>query len=190
MDSVNRLHLETCAIIQIMKRITAFLMMLVYTCCLLFSQASSQNTASPEPYSPAEFPDWANQIRRTEIITLGSLPFTTLFVNTLFGLFRYVNSDLNPEYFPNPLAKSSSAANLSEKDQKNIFFTAVSVSVVVGLIDLVITLIKNTKKNEVDNRSALPDSVIIQKKVIQPVEPESKQDLDETIQPSDEQEME
>lgn len=150
-----------------MKRITAILILICYTACLIFSQTPPPNKVTPVPYTSDEFPDWARQIRRTEIITLGSLPFTTLGVTTVYGLFRYFKNNFDPEYIPNPLAKSSSAANLDEDEQKNIVISALTVSLVVGLIDLVITLIKNSREKKSNERSAVPDSVTIQKKIIQ-----------------------
>ncbi len=136
-----------------------------YTLCMILPQNAQQKDTA-EPYSILEFPDWAQQIRRTEIITLGSLPFTTLSVTTAYSVFRYAKNNFNPDYIPNPLAKSSSAANLNEEEQKNIVIAAVSVSALVGLVDLVITIIKNAKKSKTTDQSELPDSIVINKKLI------------------------
>jgi hypothetical protein len=143
------------------------LILICFTACLVYTQTPPPNKVTPVPYTSDEFPDWARQIRRTEIITIGSLPFTTLGISTIYGLFRYVKNNFNPEYIPNPLAKSSSAANLDEEEQKNIVISAVTVSVVVGLIDLVITLIKNAREKKSNERAVVPDTVTIQKQIIQ-----------------------
>lgn len=145
-----------------MKRFIAFLLITFYTCTILFSQVSTTLKITAEPYTKGEFPDWAHQLRRTEIITLGSLPFTTLGVTTAYSIFRYAKNDFDSQYIPNPLAKSSSAANLDEDEQKNILFAALTASLIVGIIDLVITLIKKdrARKNTVAN--SVPDGIIVQ----------------------------
>lgn len=150
-----------------MKRFIALLVIIIYSSCSFYSQTASQSKVIPESYTKEEFPNWAHQIRRTEIITLGSLPFTTLGVSTVYGLFRYITNSFNPEYIPNPLAKSSSAANLDEDEQKNIVIAAVSVSLIVGIVDLVITLLKNAKEKRNADQTELPDSIKVQKKIIQ-----------------------
>jgi len=147
-----------------MKRFTSVVVMLCYSSCILFSQTLSQPKITPEPYKKEEFPLWTQQLRRSEIITLGSLPFTNLGVMTLYGVFRYIKNDFSPEYIPNPLAKSSSAANLNEKEQKNILIASVSASVLVGIIDFVISLIKQRKAEKNNTQKDLPNSITVEQK--------------------------
>lgn len=150
-----------------MKRITAVLVMVCYSACIIYSQTPPKTKVIPEPYLQEEFPSWTHQLRRSEIITLGSLPFTTLGITTVYGLFRYITNGFNREYIPNPLAKSSSAANLNEDEQKKIVIASISASLLVGIIDLVITLIKQAKENKSKDQSILPDSVTVQKNIMQ-----------------------
>lgn len=97
----------------------------------IFSKISAQNT-NPEPYGKDEFPSWAKDLRRTEIITFGSLPFATLGVTLGYGILKYANGSSTS--IANPFNKSSSQYSLDE--QKKILGISCAVSLALGLTDL------------------------------------------------------
>ena len=97
----------------------------------IFSKISAQNT-NPEPYGKYEFPSWAKDLRRTEIITFGSLPFATLGVTLGYGIIKYANGSSTS--IANPFNKSSSQYSLDE--QKKILGISCAVSLALGLTDL------------------------------------------------------
>lgn len=97
----------------------------------IFSKLSAQNT-NPEPYGKDEFPSWAKDLRRTEIITFGSLPFATLGVTLGYGIIKYANGTSTS--IANPFNKSSSQYSLDE--QKKILGISCAVSLALGLTDL------------------------------------------------------
>ncbi|GMO47015.1 MAG: hypothetical protein Pg6C_09060 [Treponemataceae bacterium] len=126
---------------------------LFFLTCAVFSAnafCADPVTVTVDPYTKDEFPAWARHIRRTEIITLGSLPFATLATTLGFGISRYISHDFNASYFPNPLAKTSSDANLTKDEQLAILAISAGISLVLGLTDLTINLIKayRAKKNQ------------------------------------------
>lgn len=138
-----------------LKRI-AFCTLIIFSYSLV---AFAEPTVEIEPYTQDEFPSWAQDIRRTEIVTLGSLPFTTLGVTLGYSLYRYASNGFNPEYIPNPFAKSSTGS-LSSKEQIGIVLTSVGISAVIGLVDLTIRLIQRSaaKKEAIRQRD---DTLII-----------------------------
>ena len=97
----------------------------------IFSKISAQNT-NPEPYGKDEFPSWVKDLRRTEIITFGSLPFATLGVTLGYGIIKYANGSSTS--IANPFNKSSSQYSLDE--QKKILGISCAVSLALGLTDL------------------------------------------------------
>ena len=141
-----------------MKKFIALLLLISFS-SLLFA-----NSTSPEPYGENEFPDWANYLRRYEVITLGSLPFTTMTVTTIYTLYRYIDNDFDKNYIPNPLALTSSAANLDSDEQKMILMTAIGTSIVAGTVDLIIHVIKKEKAKK-KNAQIFERDVIIQNKI-------------------------
>ncbi len=132
------------------KIITLFLLLIVFS-SFVFAQSTT-----PEEYTYDEFSPVLHTIRRTEIVTLGSLPFTVLLSNLGYQIIRiaFINPDAG---FVNPLAKSSSSSNtFTEKEQIGILAGGLSLSLCVGLTDTIISIIKNnkTKKTETYDSSS------------------------------------
>ena len=123
---------------------------LVLCCSFMasFPLAAAEPTVTIEPYTKDEFPGWLQDMRRAEIVSLGSLPFVTLGVTLGYSLYRYFSHDMNPDYFPNPFAKSSSAARLTTDEQLGILFTSLGVAAVVGITDFTISSIQRHKRNK------------------------------------------
>ena len=79
----------------------------------LFAEIQPLNA---DPYDFSAAPQWAKDLRRAEIITLGSVPFVTMGVTFSYSLYRYFAHGMNSAYIPNPFAQSSDAAHLSTSE--------------------------------------------------------------------------
>ncbi len=137
-------------------RCTALILAFSYTTGIL---CAAEPTVTIEPYTKDEFPVWAKDLRRTEIVTLGSLPFVTLGVTMGYSFYRYFSHGMDTAYFPNPMAKSSSAANLNTDEQIGIIATSAAISLLIGLTDLTVQLIR--RKNEPGKTDIVSGSVEI-----------------------------
>jgi len=126
-----------------MKKLIAF----VTLCFNLFSPLVAEDTT----YKDVNFPQWTKDLRRTEIIAFGSLPFVTLW--TTVGYSLAVKGE-----FHSPLDKSSSG--FTTDDQKAIIAIAAATSLGLGLLDLGITLIKRHIRLK-KSKAARPDEVTI-----------------------------
>jgi len=131
---------------------------LVVTCLLIsllgttalpsaYSQVpESAEVEDAEPYEPGEFPDWAFDLRRAEIVLFGSLPFTLLFSRLFYGLGRYAFHSYQagesvPEFLP-PLFAPAGSGDYTADDQLRIALLAVSASAGVALLDFVLGLLR------------------------------------------------
>jgi len=103
-------------------------------------------TINFEPYTKDNIPDWAHDLRRGEIITLGSLPFTTLSTTFMYSLYRYYNSGFDSTYFPNPFPSSSDEADLDTDEQIAILKYSCIFSLFVGVTDYIICTIQEKKE--------------------------------------------
>lgn len=107
---------------------------------LLFS-FSAQNIFAADSassnYDDINFPQWTKDLRRTEIITFGSLPFVTLWTTVGYSLITYGE-------FRNPLDKSTDS--FTEDDQWNIIKISAVTCLALGLTDLTINLISRSQK--------------------------------------------
>ncbi|WP_059370336.1 hypothetical protein [Treponema endosymbiont of Eucomonympha sp.] len=112
-------------------------------------------TPVPEPYTKDSLPPLARTVRRSEIITLGSLPFTTMFATIGCSLYYYGRVQ-------NPLTKDSSKAFTWEQ-QKNILAVAAVASVAVGLTDLTVSLLQRSqaKRGKSAERAQQPSAITI-----------------------------
>ncbi|HUX52362.1 MAG TPA: hypothetical protein VMW73_16355 [Spirochaetia bacterium] len=99
--------------------------------------ATTTPTLQPVPYGPNEFPLWAQDLRRAEVVTVGVFPFALVYTGLIYNLGRYVSlavsgDPLAPNYLPwnNP--------PLSENEKVGIVLGSIGVAVVVGIIDFAI----------------------------------------------------
>ena len=123
---------------------------------MTFAQ-SSQNSDEPVPYNTEEIPYWVEQARRTEIITLGSLPFVTIGVSLGYSIYNCAVHDWDGSYFANPFTKG---ANATQQDQINIIVASSIVAAGIGLTNLAINLVKHSKEKK-DSQLILQENVKI-----------------------------
>ena len=115
---------------------------------LFIAQSAFCDTATS--YDDINFPQWTKDLRRTEIIAFGSLPFVTLW--TTLGYSLAVKGS-----FHNPLDKSTSSFTQSE--QKQIMAIAAATSIGLGLFDLTINLISRQVKNQ--KKKKIPKTIVV-----------------------------
>lgn len=124
-----------------------FILFLIFNTCFIYAETDSTNQVIDDTtYDDINFPQWTLDLRRTEIITFGSLPFVTLW--TTFG---YSFATYNE--FRNPLQKNNGA--FTEDDQKKVLMISACISLGLGVIDLLINLIQRSysKKAIVENNA-------------------------------------
>ena len=140
------------------RKAIALLLLVSFSFCVC---ADEKHT--PEPYQDDEFPSWSIDLRRSEIVTLGSLPFVTLGSTIGYSLFRYAAKGFDSDYLPNPLAKSSAAANLNSDEQIGIFLTSGIISLVIGIVDYIISRFERRRADERSEyeRIRQQDSVVV-----------------------------
>ena len=165
--------------------------MLFVTFVLLFAAAvnvfgqSNSNTnktdTTPEPYREDEFSQGLKDLRRFEIITLGSMPFITLNSSIAYNGYKYATGKADKF---NPLA----VADYSQKEMERIIVTSLCISTGIGITDYVVNLIKRSRKNKklrlestnISIEEEYPDAV----KIVLPQQ-DSQQEVPEIIDESD-----
>lgn len=124
----------------------------VFLCILLFFSLLSQNlfgaensseSHTPEPYNQEEFPQALKDLRRFEIISLGSMPFVMLDCNMVYSGVLYAQGKTNSF---NPLSTS----NYTSEQQVGLILTSLGISLGIGLTDLIV---QNIKRNKVTKKA-------------------------------------
>lgn len=137
------------------KRLIAAILLLSFiNSAFLF--ADDKNT-TPKPFDKEELPQSIKDLRRFEIITLGSLPFVTLDTTLAYSTYRYVKHDFAAEYQPDIFSKSS----FNQDEQMGIIVTSVGISVGVGITDFIIQLIKRSSKKKRERQITYDDISVI-----------------------------
>ena len=141
------------------RKLIALILLVSFSFCLF-----AEEKHTPEPYKDDEFPSWTIDLRRSEIVTFGSLPFVTLGVTIGYSFFRYAAKGFDSDYLPNPLAKSSAAANLNKDEQIGIFISSGIISLIIGIVDYVISRIERRKadENSENERLRQQESVVVE----------------------------
>lgn len=117
-----------------MKKTVFFLLLSVFLISI-FPQKAIADTATN--FDDIKFPQWAKDLRRTEIITFGSLPFVTLWTIVGYSIYEYGE-------FRNPLDKSTDS--FTEDDTWKIIKLSSAFCLGLGLTDLTINLITRARK--------------------------------------------
>jgi len=149
------------------KRMVLICVFYLFGCSLLFPQG---NTAQPTPtptttpsvsrknaagkialepveYTNKEFPGWVHDVRRAEIIFIGSIPLTFFLVTEIFDTYRFMNNGLTTDtwdtrYAPWPLGSTDKIA-YDDEEKAGILLSALAVSLITAGADYIIGRIKN-----------------------------------------------
>lgn len=102
----------------------------------------SYDPTRPVPYDPEEFPLWAQDLRRGEIIALGAFPLSMIVVSLSYELGRFgyqsirageVKGEYAPWFF-----STSQSATFDNGERIGLVLTSSIVSVGVSIVDHVL----------------------------------------------------
>ncbi len=144
-----------------MKKLFFCLSCFIVLSSLIFAQKIEVEGA--EPYQYEEFPEWAHQLRRSEIITVGSYPFTVMAVGFGYSFYRYFANNMDNKYSPNPFMNANNK-NYSAEEQKKMIKYAAGMSFGIGLTDFIINQViisKEKKQEKLKEEAWDPDIEII-----------------------------
>jgi hypothetical protein len=128
-----------------MKRGVLFLLLLtiIASSFLPAQQLPPPDPLMPEEYDPEEFPMWAHDLRRYEVIAIGSYPITFFATSLIYDFSVFASNDFNPNY-----------AMGSQRDSQDIAIivgSAAAVSLIIATVDLIINVNKRKQlEKEVD----------------------------------------
>jgi hypothetical protein len=121
-------------------------------------KAEAQNIYDSETtsvFDTKDFPQWAKDFRRWDIIAFGTFPFSMFFVNFFYDMYRWnkANSmDFSAQgrrYAPWPF-KSAGAAELTSREFGRTILFAAGLSIVFAFTDLIIVKMKRKKTAKIE----------------------------------------
>ncbi|MDR1411133.1 MAG: hypothetical protein LBI91_02870 [Spirochaetaceae bacterium] len=137
----------------------------VFSIFNVHSQTEQENvrvttgTIAPAPKQKPEFPQWALDLRRFDIIMFGSFPFTYWFASTGMDLYRSSQHNWDTRYAPWPV-KSAGAINMTTDEYKITLAFAIGGSILAALADHIIVRVKRNRAAREAARLAPGDAII------------------------------
>lgn len=119
------------------------------------STTSSKDSDEPEPYDKEKIPLWLRDLRRFEIVSLGSVPFALLPTTVAYG--AYLKSQGERGHVPGPLSQSS----FDEWQQVKLMGITVGVGLCIGTVDFAVNQIVRHSRNKRQKRINLKEQVIV-----------------------------
>ena len=85
-------------------------------------------------FDMTEFPLWARDLRRAEIVAFGSFPFAYFFTNFGYNFYRFSDNDWDRRYAPWPFT-SAGAIEQSRDERVRVITLAAGGAVIIALVD-------------------------------------------------------
>lgn len=128
-----------------MKRGILLLMLLIISGASLLpaQQLPPPEPLMPEEYDPDEFPLWAHDLRRYEVVAIGTYPITFFATSLIYDFSMYATSDFNPTY--------SMGSQRDGRDIAIIVGTAACVSLIIATVDLIINVNMRNRQEPVED---------------------------------------
>jgi len=126
---------------------------------LLFTpqfEAAAQSNTVPNVFDMTDFPQWARDVRRFDVIAFGTFPFTMFVVTFVTDMFRWNNANgldfSDMRYAPWPL-KSAGAVDMTAEEYGRTIFLAAGLSLVLALTDFIIVKIRrSSERRRIESR--------------------------------------
>lgn len=128
-------------------RVTFVLSAMLFLVCSCFLLSAQESADDYEPYRASEFPEWALEMRRAEVLFFGSLPFTLLLSNVGFDIYNYADNGFNAEYLPF-FAPGSGGAPIDDGERLLRLAAALTGSLLIAVIDNAIGDIRDERRRQ------------------------------------------
>ncbi len=130
----------------------AIIILFFFINSLIFSADDAYKDLIPEEYDKSEFPQGLRDLRRAEIILVGSYPFSLLFTKIGMDVYDYASNGFDSKYAPS-LFGGSSNIDRTSSDPEKVLLTALCVSAGVVLIDFIIGKVKKGKSQSANKQT-------------------------------------
>jgi hypothetical protein len=129
---------------------------------LIFLTISCAGAPAPSTETTSEFPQWARDLRRGEIIFFGSFPFAFFLSATIMDLYRASQHDWDLRYAPWP-AKSAGAVAMTRDEYIITISAALGGSLIISLADAIIVKVKRDRAAREAARLSPGEPIIIRR---------------------------
>lgn len=112
----------------------------LFSCASVPSDSSEEEEdTTPREYEEEEFPQWLRDLRRFEIVTLGSVPFLSIFVRLGYSGILYATGQSSSF---NPFGGGDQGYN--QDDYLRMFGISIGAGAAVGLADFIVNIVRRS----------------------------------------------
>jgi len=122
------------------EKVIPILIFLILLAVPLCAQERESGGEEAEEYTEEEFSPFLHDLRRAEIVMLGSFPLSLFLTMEVYDIYRYVSFRGDPDqyrYAPWPF-RPPDAAGYSSSENLGIFLGALSASLLVAVADYIV----------------------------------------------------
>ncbi len=121
-----------------MKKILSIIILIFFFSMFLFSE----DKADYVPYEASEFPQWALDMRRFEVIFFGTIPFSIFYASIGYSMYTYASHNWAIEYAP-ALFGNKTPPKLTNDQKLEVLAVSLSISTAAALIDYFLGKLKD-----------------------------------------------
>jgi hypothetical protein len=96
--------------------------------------AGAETPKAAVPYTDDEFPAWARDLRRAEVVAFGALPITIFYAQFSIDCYRFAVADWDRRYAPWPI-KSAGAVPMTDAQSRTALAAGVVGAVLTAVVD-------------------------------------------------------
>jgi hypothetical protein len=147
--------------------------LLCAVCAVPLSAQTSTPNAGVLNFDRTEFPQWAQDLRRADIVAFGAFPFAHFLAETIMDTYRWASHDQDTRYAPWPF-KPAGAVTLTKDERVTVIWAAAITAVAVAVADYFIVQ-HNRRGVEAESGNAAPEDTI----TVTPLRPLPNENEDE-----------
>ncbi len=130
-------------------------MLLLISIFSSFSAYLFAEDTTPVPYEQEEFPQALKDLRRFEIISLGSMPFIMLDSTLVYSTYKSLTAEESTGV--NFFGKNE----FSYEESKKLILTSLGISLSIGLTDFIVRFIKRNNVSKKNKQKNNPEAINI-----------------------------
>jgi hypothetical protein len=161
-----------------MKNLFVFLFFSAALSSLSAQSSASQPVLPAVQFDTSEFPQWAKDLRRGEIVAFGSFPFAFFFATISMDLYRSATHGWDRRYAPWPV-KPAGSIDMTKDEQLLTLGLAAGGAVAIALTDYAIVRYRRSKAEQRARELPAGTPIIIRR----PLDEEAPEETEEGEQP-------
>ena len=148
-----------------MKKLMLKAGFVIITLCMALPLHAQSSAANPgQGFDMTGFPQWTKDLRRAEIVAIGSFPFTLFFTTFFYDAYRTTSHGGDMRYAPWPINPAGSIG-MTQNEHLLTLGIAVGGSILIAVADHIIVRYRRSKQEQELRNLPVGTPIIIRRPV-------------------------